>query len=120
MNFDKEELIQKILPIIKETNSLHCFGSTGLMDMDTGIMKTRCQCAGDDEDKHFKNQRWLHHLETKMCDIIEKETGIPVFVFPGTYTDYYFCKKEGATRASGETFLALNWGGEITEARSYA
>ena len=120
MTFDKEILIQKLLPLVQEAGSLHCFGSRGYMNIETGEMTINCNCAGDDEEKHFENGRKLLSLETRMCEIIEEETGIPVFVFPGTYADYYFCKKEGATRISGETLLSLNEGGEIKEARSYA
>lgn len=119
MEFDKDTLIQRLLFLIRKTSPLHCFGSRGYGNMETGEMKMSCDCAGNDDAKHSMNQRNLFKLEKRMCEIIEEDTGIPVFIFPGTYGDYHFCKSEGRTRTSAETFLVLNHSGEIKEMRSY-
>ena len=116
MEWDRQELIDALLPLVRECGQYHCFGSTSLgsMDLSTPI-KTRCNCAGEDQNKHLANQIKKMNVITKMCETIKEITNTDVHRIPSTYSDFYFLDP-----AENKIVIGIGPNGEITESRSYA
>lgn len=113
----KKELIDQLLPLVRERNSLSCFGFTWTSDM------TICRCSGSDQSAHMQKQSRRMELEEKIVKIVEEKIGKPVFIMPSTYTDMMITlrgsEKKIPNGYSFEGVLTLDSNGEVTTERTW-
>jgi len=114
----KEELIKVLLPLVKERNTLGCFGGTC-----TGT-SVICQCSGPNQNEHMRKQMRKMKLEEKILKIVKNKIGKEVRLMPGTYTDVAIILKDsGKPIKNGYSFegvLTLDSEGEVREERVWA
>ena len=110
----KKELISELVPMVHRRAQLCCFGES-MITFSTGETKIWCQCSGEDQAEHVRKATERDAIEKLMVRLVSERSGVDVMIYPGTYSDVYFCE----CTDPHSIVLGVDCGGEIRDSRRY-